>query len=520
MPDRVIETWQIRKPAVRSAGGLVASQHHVASDVGARVLADSGNAVDAAVAASLAIGTVEPWMSGLGGGGFMLVYNAREGRVDAVDFGMVAAAALDPADYPLAEGAGTDLFAWPAVVEDRNLHGYSSIAVPGFVAGLALALESFGTRSWADSLGPAIELAERGLTADWYATLKIATAAAILNRFDESRRTYLPDGFPPVGEWGGPVPKIRLGRLAEAFRQLATAGPRDFYEGEIAASVAADLAAGGSRITAQDLAGYQARILPAAAAGYRDAKVHAAAGLTAGPTLHRALGLLAARLDPGPAPDAAAYRAYAQSLLDAYAERLETMGDADETHQPSCTTHLTVVDREGNMVALTQTLLSLFGSKVMLSGTGIMMNNGIMWFDPRPGQPNSIGPGRRPLSNMCPVIVERADGFRFAAGASGGRRILPAIFQLVSFLTDYGMDMDQAFHTPRVDVSGTDLVTLDAKLDPEVIAALAREFHSTTEQHAVYPALYACPNAVGREPGGDKVGAAFVMSPWAKVAAA
>ncbi len=516
--NRVIETWQVRKPAVESAGGLVASQHYAASDVGARVLADGGNAVDAAVAASLAIGTVEPWMSGLGGGGFMLVYRARENRVDAVDFGMIAAAGLDPATYPLTNSQGADLFAWPAVKDDRNLQGYHAIAVPGYVAGLDLALKEFGTRSWADMLAPAIASAEAGMQADWYASLKIATGAATLSRYEESKRTYLPDGFPPIGEWGGPVPSIKLGRLADTLKRLAAVGARDFYEGDIAHSLVADLQAGGSPISAADLAGYQARILPAISADYRGATVYGAPGLTAGPTLHNALGMLSEALQPGGAPGPDAYKAYAQSLLAAYADRLETMGDANETSSPSCTTHLTVVDAEGNMVALTQTLLSLFGSKVMLPGTGIMMNNGIMWFDPRPGRPNSIGPGKRPLSNMCPVIVERGDGYRFAAGASGGRRILPAVFQLVSFLTDYRMSMDQAVHQPRLDVSGTDLVAIDDRLDPAAVDALSAAFNVTVQQHGVYPALFACPNAVARDPAsGRNSGGAFVMSPWAKV---
>ena len=110
---------------------------------------------------------------------------------------------------------------------------------------------------------------------------------------------------------------------------------------------------------------------------------------------------------------------------------------------------------------MTMTLLSLFGSKVMLPRTGILMNNGMMWFDPRSGRPNSISPGKRPLSNMCPTILLREDGQRFALGASGGRRIMPAVFQLISFLTDYGMDVEAAMHQPRIDISGTDLVTLD-----------------------------------------------------------
>ena len=114
-------------------------------------------------------------------------------------------------------------------------------------------------------------------------------------------------------------------------------------------------------------------------------------------------------------------------------------------------------------MALTQTLLSTFGSKLLAPGTGLLLNNGIMWFDPRPGGPNAIAPGRQPLSNMCPAIGVHGQR-RFALGASGGRRILPAVLQVASFLMDFGLGLEEAFHQPRLDVSGPDLVTVDARL--------------------------------------------------------
>ena len=513
--SRAIETWSITKPAVESAYGLVASQHHLASDIGAEVLAQGGNAIDAAVATSLAIGTIEPWMSGLGGGGFMLIYRAREDRVDAIDFGMRAPLGLDPAFYPLTGGTASDLFGWPAVVDDRNLLGFPAMAVPGYVAGIALALERFGTRGWEAMIAPAVDLAEAGLIADWYATLMIATAARELAGF----AVYLPDGFPPVGEWGAPPPRLKLGNLATTLRRLRDAGPRDFYEGEIARALIADCQAGGSTLAAADLAGYQARILPTERAVHRGATIDVAPGLTAGPTLLSTLARLGARAS-GDSPGADAYLAYAESLHDAYSERFATMGDSDEARDPSCTTHINVVDRDGNFVALTQTLLSLFGSKTMLPETGVLMNNGVMWFDPRPGRPNSIAAGKRPLSNMCPAIISRPDGVRIALGASGGRRIMPAVFQLISFLCDYGMDMGAAFAQPRIDVSGTGVVGLDNRLGEDVVAALGQHFAIRRDQHGVFPAMFACPNAVSRSADRARCsGAAFIASPWAKVSA-
>ena len=164
------ESWKVTKPAVEGTGGVVTSQHYLASRVGADVLRGGGNAVDAAVAASFAISTVEPWMSGLGGGGYMLVYCRASDEVKAISFGMKSPAATDAADYPVVEGNDSDLFSWPRVVEDRNVKGPHSIAIPGQVAGMAAALEQFGSRSWAQSIEPAIGLAQNGIAVDWYAT--------------------------------------------------------------------------------------------------------------------------------------------------------------------------------------------------------------------------------------------------------------------------------------------------------------------------------------------------------------
>ena len=515
------ERWTVRKPAVVSSGGVVATQHQAASEVGARVLAEGGNAVDAAVATSFALATVEPWMSGLGGGGYMLVHPAGEGRTWVVSFGMVAPGALEPADYPLTGEAGADMFGWPAVEDDRNMRGPLAVAVPGQVAGLARAHARFGTRPWTDLVAPASALAERGMEVDWHATVAIAATAADLAQDPGCAGAYLADGFPQAAPWTGPAPRIRLGRLAETLRRLAEAGPEDFYTGDIAAAICADMAALGGRLSAADLASYEATIEEAPVTRYRDALVKTAPGLTAGPTLIDVLDRLTASLDPGAAaPGSNAYAAYAGALRDAYAARLRGMGEGAAQEHAACTSHLGVADSGGTIVALTQTLLSPFGAKVMLPQTGILMNNGIMWFDPRPGGPNSIAPGKRPLSNMCPTIVALADGRRAGLGASGGRRILPAVAQLLSFLADYGMSLDDAVHCPRINVDGADLVEADPRLPAEALAALEARFPLSVRPHGVHPSAYACPNAVVWDPrDGTAAGAAHVMSPNASVGA-
>ena len=516
MLEHLVQNWHVRKPVAQSRGGIVATQNRIAGEAGAKVLAGGGNAIDAAVTTGFALAAVEPWNSGLGGIGFMLVYLAKEDRVEVVDFGPISPRSLDPAAYPLTGGFTSDLFTWPTVKDDRNVHGPNSFAVPGHVAGLSLALEKFGTIGFADAMKPAIALADQGIAVDWFLTLKVATNTRELSRYPTTRDIWLPNGFPPVTAPGAPLGRLALKNLAGTMRRLADAGPRDFYEGEVAASIARDVKAMDGILGLDDLRNYRARIVQPLETTYRGARIALAPGLTAGPTIQRALAKLEeVKLRPG-GPHADAFLAYARILREGYTERLATMGETSDHRDPSTTTHLNVIDRHGNMVALTQTLLSVYGSKVVLPSTGILMNNGIMWFDPRPGSPNSLAPAKRPLTNMCPVIARGGEGKpAFAIGASGGRKIMPAVYQISSFLLDYGMTLEDAFHQPRIDASGGDTVSVDPRLPEAVRKSLADAFATAETELVVYPTNYACPSAVLRDARqGMHSGATDVMSPW------
>lgn len=515
VPEHRPQAWEVRKPAVRSDGGIVASQHVVASAIGARILADGGNAIDAAVAAGFALAVIEPWNSGIGGIGY-LVFAGRDGSTGIVDFGPVSPRRLDPADYPLSQGVTPDLFNWPSVVEDRNVHGPHSFAVPGMVDGLGLALERFGTMALEEVLGPAIELARRGIPVDWYLTLKIATMAAELARYPTTSEVWLPDGFPPVTAQG-PYRRLSQEQLAGTLEAIATGGRREFYEGALAAAIAGDVERLGGVLDAVDLQTYHARLAEPLRFERGDATIHTASGLTAGPTLAAAFSGLGP-ID-GDTAGVEVFGAYARALSGAYADRLAGMGDTADAADPSSTTHLCVVDSAGTVVALTQTLLSVFGSKLVLPETGVLMNNGIMWFDPRPGHVNSLGPGRRPLTNMCPVVVERRGQPLLALGGSGGRKILPAVFQILSFVLDLEFDLETAFHHPRIDVSGGDRVGVDPRLPGDVIAKLGSAFEIERAPLVVFPNNYACPSGVLVEPGGTHIGMVDVMTPWSAAVA-
>ena len=509
MRDQFSNAQQVRKPAVVSKGGIVAAQSRKAAEVGAEVLAAGGDCVDAVVATTFALGVLEPWMSGVGGGGAMVLYRARDDRYEVIDYGMRAPGSLLPENYPLTnDGAASDIFPWPRVKDDRNLHGPASIAVPGVVAGMEQAHRRHARLPWTELLAPSVDLAGEGLLVDWWTTLMIASVAADLRRYPASSAAYLQDGLPPNAQWGIKS-SVRLpqDRLKATLARLAAQGPRDFYEGDLARSIAADVQAGGGALSVQDLASFRAHLREPLAIPYRGGKVYATPELTCGPTLAHVLRLLQGSLRPGRGgPDAKAYTAYAQALQSAYRERLQDMGDADgrralgaEHLAPACTTHFSVVDQEGNMAAVTQTLLSTFGSKYVLPQSGVTMNNGIMWFDPRPGGPNSLAPGKRCLTNYTPVLAQTAEGRRLAVGASGGRRILPAVTQMLSFVMDYCMDLDEAIHQPRIDASEGAVVIGDVRLPMQAQQELRARFDYEEARLQSLPMKFACPSAVLRE---------------------
>ena len=508
-----IEEWQVRKSPVQGKNGVVAAQSARAAEAGIEILKAGGNAVDAALATAFALAVTEPWMSGLGGCGYMVIYQAAERRARVIDFGTRAPKALDPGAFPLVSGAtvDSDLFGWPGVLENRNVFGPLSIALPSSVAGFALASQSYGRLPWKELLAPAIALAKVGHPVDWWTTLKVAGEAAALRRDPAAASLYLPDGLPPVAPDSGRS-CLDMGRLADTLARLAEAGAQDFYRGEIAAALLTDLAAAGSWLSAEDLAACRALDVEPLTCRRADAAIHLAPGLTAGPTFAEALR----RLPPLPegSPSPAAYRALADAMAPAIAERLENLGHDGDLAGGGSTTHLSVADGAGNMVTLTNTLLSLFGSKVLSPGTGVLLNNGIMWFDPRPGRPNSIAPGARPLCNICPVLTTRDGAPWFAIGASGGRRIMPAVFQVVTFLVDCRLSLDAAVHLPRINLDGGPAVEADPRLGAAVLQAIAEEHVVAATPALVTPNHYANPQIVLVAPDGLE-GAAQVLHPTA-----
>ncbi|HET7672011.1 MAG TPA: gamma-glutamyltransferase [Burkholderiales bacterium] len=499
--DNFSESQLVRKRVAATRGGVVAAQHKKAAQAGAAILEAGGDAVDAAVAASFAIGVVEPWMSGVAAGGAMVLWRAKEQKAYVVDYGMRSPAALDPAQYPIVPGVAPDLFPWPRVKDDRNMQGATAVAVPGVVAGMALAHERFGKLKWNEILKPAVDLAREGMLLDWFAGLQIASSARALSMDRDAAALFLEDGkWPPLAGWTAYSEKrLDQRRLAATLEAIAKDGAKALYGGDVGAALARDIREKGGSLSLADLQSYKAHFAEALDLAYHGGRVFAAPGMTGGPALVASLQKL---------PERPRYVDYARALDQVWRARLSEAGDKD-----SCTTHFSVVDRHGNLCAVTQTLLSMFGSRCVSPSTGIPLNNGLMWFDPEQGKPNSLGPGRRCLGNYCPAVGQTPKGDRFALGASGGRKIVGTVLQLASFLIDHGASLEDAFHRPRIDMSGGERVIADWTLDKDELAALEAQFTVNLARRLPFPYHFAVPAGVLRS-GDHNMGCTETLSPW------
>ena len=559
LADHPTSRWQISRTPVRSTNGVVGAKNAHAVDASLAMLAQGGNAIDAAVATAFAIGVVEPWMNGLGGGGFMVIWLAKEQRSLVIEYPMISPIAAHPELFPLSGGVDSGLFGWPSVVDNANVLGYRSIAVPGTVAGLALALEKYGTLPLATVLAPAIALADDGVPVTWHTTLMQARDLGNLQKFPETARVYLDAQGNPLttADQGNPT-IFRNPDLAQTLRTIAEHGAQAFYQGEIAAKIVSHLQEHGAILTVDDLAGYEALDAPTIRTPYRDHVVHTIGKGTGGTSLAQSLTLLN-QVDLGShshnSPEA--IHLLAQAFRQAFADRFAYLADPDAVEVPidallsedyareqvarwgedhpapiaagskdrlgvthdlagsvpeysrdGSTTHLGAIDAEGNAVSITQTLLSLWGSRVVVPGTGILLNNGMMWFDPEPGRPNSVGSRKRPLTNMTPALVTKDDTIVASVGSSGGRKIMNANAQLITNLVDFGLGMHDALEAPRIDASTRNLV-VSARLPQETIARLTDlGYDLIVRDETQFAGDFASPVAIARDADGTLEGAA------------
>ncbi|HQY45044.1 MAG TPA: gamma-glutamyltransferase [Paracoccaceae bacterium] len=488
------DQWITRKPAVRSREGVVAAQHVLAARAGAASLARGGNAVDAAVTAALALCAVEPWMCGIGGSGFMVIWLAKEQRAVALDFQGVLPQGLSAADYPIDTNLPLTSMGFPAVTNFANTQGARAVTVPGAVAGFDHALRHYGRAGLAEALQPAIDLAETGIPASWFCTLMIASEMAILAKDPVSSAIYLPDGAPLQ-----PGAQLRIPGLSTTLKRLAEGGAQAFYQGDIGEDLVEELARQGSRMTMADLAAYTVRDFAPMEAQHRGATLYTPGDVSGGLRQRDFLAHVAATLpNPAAAPDADSWCIYAEALEKAWHAHRARNGSLAEVG--SSTSSLSAVDAEGNMVALTYTLLDHFGAGITLPKTGLALNNGVSYFDPRPGKRTSIEGGKRiNSSNMVPTIAVRDGQGLFAIGASGGDLIMPCVSQIAALMLDFGMTLEEAFHSPRLDASHRGSLRADPRLGADVLAALGARYKLEVSGNVVMPKLYACPSGVARQ---------------------
>ena len=481
------DSWWITPTVTQSKRGMVASQSARAARIGAKIIEEGGNAVDAAVATAFALTVLEPWMSGIGGGGVMVVC-APGAEPVAIDFAMPAPANLSIEDFILDEMPASAPEALTIARNDANITGALSVGVPGAVAGYAELHRRYGRIGWSRVLAPAIELAVSGHPVHWWTTLNITTEASRLGRNAAARDTWLPNGLVPVPTLDDRQPSLALGALAQTLQSLADDGPEAFYTGRIAADLSDDIQALGGKLTLTDLGDYRVMDRPPLSVMAGEHRIYLVAGPTAGPTFDVARQNLR---HTGTHLDGETYADWADALHRALVYRYQHQGA--DCAPAGTTTHLCTADDSGLMVSMTTTLLRPFGAAMVSPRTGIMLNNAVAWFDLRPDQVNSLRGACRPLTNMCPLLATKNGRASFALGASGGRRIMPCVFQIASMLCDHGFSPAEAFAAPRIDLSAVHSILADPMLGRPILDRLSQVLPVTEQSDTIFPVFYATP---------------------------
>ena len=452
--------------------GMVVAAHPLAVEAGLRMLKKGGNAVDAAVATAFALNAAEPFASGIGGGGFMVIYLAREKKATVINYREKAPQK-----------------AWPEMFREkgekepewRRSSGLA-VAVPGALAGWSLALQKYGTRSLAEAAQRAVEIAEEGYTIsptfssinkDEYETL-------IKNGADET--CYLNEGFPyePGEFFSNPD-------LARTFRLISQKGAAEFYTGELASKIVEAVRTRGGILTLEDLAAYKAVELPPLQGTYKDFMIYTAPPPASG-GLHliQFLNIISCWPVGEWGHNSAAFIHHlSEALRFIFADKERYLGDPDfifipvsallsdeyassvasqikpdkllQAYPPGSfaekdsanTTHLCVLDDQGNIVSLTQSINDFFGTGIVPRGTGFILNNHMDDFAADPQSPNGPRPGRRPVSNMGPLIMLKEGKPFLVLGSPGGTRIFSSLVQIILNVTEFGMSLDEAIEAPR-----------------------------------------------------------------------
>jgi gamma-glutamyltranspeptidase / glutathione hydrolase len=496
---------EARQP-LRAKHGMVVAMEAIAADVGVSVLQKGGNAVDAAVAVGFALAVTHPFAGNIGGGGYMLVRLA-DGRTAFIDFRERAPEKSAKNMYLDAKGDPTR----------DSIEGWRSSGVPGSVRGFEIALAKYGRRGWAENMAPAIELASRGFPVS-YALAESLKGSRSLGASPESKRIFQKNGaFYEAGE------TLVQPELAQTLERIAKNGPNEFYEGETAKRFADEMAKHGGIISLADLKNYKAIERTPLSGTYRGYTiVTAPPSSSGGIALLEMLGIIEGTgYEKAGAGSASAIHYVAEAMRRAYADRNEYVGDPDFVKVPIAglldraylaklrasidperatasdavrpgrpvgseqmeTTHYSVVDADGNAVAVTYTLNGGYGNGITVPGLGFLLNNEMDDFAAKPGtanmfglvqgEANAIAPGKRPLSSMTPTIVVKDNTLFMTVGAPGGSRISTAVLQVILNVIDFGMNVQDAVDAPRFHHQWLpDKLSLERGISPDTVALL------------------------------------------------
>ncbi|WP_062763452.1 gamma-glutamyltransferase [Falsirhodobacter sp. alg1] len=505
--DRVHPAW--------AEHGMVVAQEEIAAEVGRDILVAGGNAADAGVAVAFALAVTLPRAGNLGGGGFMLVHDAKSNVTKAIDYREMAPTTAD-----------RDMFLDEAGEADTNKSRYTGLAtgVPGTVAGMQLVLDQYGTMSLSDVLQPAIRLARDGIivTADLADSLKALENR--LKKWPASAAIF----YKPDGSYYEPGDRLIQSDLAATLQRIADEGPDGFYKGQTAQEIVDAVQASGGRITMDDMANYTAISREPVTGTYRGYDIvsmppPSSGGIHIIQILNTLEGYPIGFLGQNSADT---IHLMAEAMKRAYADRSEYLGDPDFFHVPQAqllskiyaadirdgisinratpseeikpadltpyesdqTTHFSIVDKDGNAVSNTYTINFSYGSGMVADGTGVLMNNEMDDFAAKPGVMNAYGmiggdanavePNKRPLSSMSPTIVMKDGKVFMVTGSPGGSRIITTVVQLIMNVIDHGMNIAEATVAPRIHHQWQpEVLRVEEGLSRDTIAALEAKGH-------------------------------------------
>ena len=509
--------------------GMVTASHPLAAQAGIDVLKKGGNAVDAAIATAFALTVVDPSMCSIAGRGEMNIYLADKGTVHNIEYISVCGEKARPDMFEVLPG---EPGSWWRVKDEANAVGYASICVPTALSGLCTALDAFGTLELSDVTQTAIGLAANGFKVDARLESTIDNSFEKLIRFPATAKILCPQGRPLMrGE------TLYMKDYARTLQRIAEDGPDVFYTGDIAAVIVKDLNEHGGLVTTNDLAAYHANTQEPRRTFYRDYEVISGApDCSGGRLVQQSLNILE-NFDLVKLGDTSPKYVHilTEAFKRAFADRLEYEADPKFTEIPakgmlskdyakalaeqipldkatqkvspgnpwsyegregrvpqgskmprggSNTTHLCTADKAGNMVSLTITLCGSYGSGVIIPGTGLLMNNGMYWFNPLPGSSNSIKPGKRHVANMAATLVLKDGDAVIATGAAGGRRILTTVTEMLIHALDFNLG-SKAVAFPRFHVETEEPIQIEQSFFGKVPLAQSLVRALTTMGHRV-----------------------------------